>query len=582
MQADERSKGIGLVRGCPRLVAFALVGYLGLPLPLVAAQSADRDDAHAQATRAQAEFERTRRWSLPLTLGGGGQCDERIGRFCYWYDPGEPPAPPEPGTVVEARARLLTALANLATTAPDDGWIAGQRVRYLVEHGLPDSALAAAGQCRAEPWWCAALTGFALHAAQDFGAADRAYAAALAAMPETTRCEWNDLGPLLESPLLGRYRRLSCRERDSANAGILWRSRPLLSRAGNDLRTEVLARRTFLFAQRAGVTHYGSRLTGDLAELILRYGWATGFSRRQERSVAAGISVVGHEPRPAYAFLAANSPIDAAAEPWPPSPERPRARYAPRYARELGPIRGMQWARFDRGDSVAVVAAFRVGHDSLFGGENTATLTAAVVGQPAANRSDVETRDGEGVLVLHASRRVALASLEVRDSAARAWAVSRIGLPMEPRPLSDLLLYQPEPGAGAEPPNDSAVASFSEAARTALAGDRLEVGSKVGLYWEFTGGRGPTTATIRLRVRPPRAGLVTRLARGLGVAGEQRELDLSWETVVSGQAPEPRALVVDLSRLGPGRYTMELLVRTERGSWRRVRTIRLEEGQSGR
>ena len=47
-------------------------------------------------------------------------------------------------------------------------WIAGQRVRYLLEAGDEDGAVAAARACRAERWWCAALEGLALHEAQRF------------------------------------------------------------------------------------------------------------------------------------------------------------------------------------------------------------------------------------------------------------------------------------------------------------------------------------------------------------------------------------------------------------------------------
>ncbi|HVG46423.1 MAG TPA: hypothetical protein VM890_16885, partial [Longimicrobium sp.] len=89
------------------------------------------------ARAAQASFERTRYRNLPWTesRGGGGSCDERIGRFCIYHDDTETDwtPPPEPEAVKRARAALVAALDRAAAATPGDAWIAGQRVRYLVQ-----------------------------------------------------------------------------------------------------------------------------------------------------------------------------------------------------------------------------------------------------------------------------------------------------------------------------------------------------------------------------------------------------------------------------------------------------------------
>src|SRR5690606_10673646 len=103
---------------------------------------------------------------LPFTWGGGSsRCDERVGRFCLNHMAGGPDwvAPPEDEEIVEARLMLVDGLRQVAELIPGDGWVVGQRVRYLLEANRFEDAVDAAGDCRAEPWWCAALTGFAHH-----------------------------------------------------------------------------------------------------------------------------------------------------------------------------------------------------------------------------------------------------------------------------------------------------------------------------------------------------------------------------------------------------------------------------------
>ncbi|HKT61124.1 MAG TPA: hypothetical protein VJQ46_13820, partial [Gemmatimonadales bacterium] len=64
------------------------------------------------ARKAQRDFELFHRTYLPDELDGGDHpCDERIGRYCYWYQPASGPAPPEVRAVRVARGRLLGALS---------------------------------------------------------------------------------------------------------------------------------------------------------------------------------------------------------------------------------------------------------------------------------------------------------------------------------------------------------------------------------------------------------------------------------------------------------------------------------------
>src|SRR5205814_4645941 len=105
-----------------------------------------------------------------------------VGRFCYTVDSSETRRIPDPPAIIEARAGLLATLDTLAQADAADAWIAGQRVRYLIEAQRYDEAVRAGAQCGAAAWWCAALGGLARHAAQQYASADSTFAIALASM----------------------------------------------------------------------------------------------------------------------------------------------------------------------------------------------------------------------------------------------------------------------------------------------------------------------------------------------------------------------------------------------------------------
>ena len=88
-----------------------------------------------------------RRRNLPrmtFSRSGPNTCDEQVGRFCYWYDEREDPAPDEPTTIVQARAKLVATLDSAYRLFPDDRWTSGQLVRYLTESGKLNDAVEAA------------------------------------------------------------------------------------------------------------------------------------------------------------------------------------------------------------------------------------------------------------------------------------------------------------------------------------------------------------------------------------------------------------------------------------------------------
>ncbi|HEX5386206.1 MAG TPA: hypothetical protein VFW66_05885 [Gemmatimonadales bacterium] len=574
------------------LTTFLFVAAAAHAQRIVRARAADSNLAadsvrsRDAARRAQRDFERARLANLPRPPDDDlpADCDARIGRFCYWYLPPFGDPPPEPAAIHAARARLLDALGAAAAKLPGDGWIAGQRVRYLVEQGEYGRAESAAQGCAASRWWCGLLAGYAFHAAGNDAAADSVDDVALAAMPEDERCRWTDLSVLLDEGA-GRYRRLSCAERGAANARLWWLSRPLLTLPGNDLRAEHFARLTVSRALEHADTPHDLGWGPDMRELIVRYGWPTSWTRAFP---APGHTddppVSGQEPSPSFWFFAA--PVLAperggAAEPvhWELERERPRARYAPPYARAFGEIRRAQIARFRRADGALTVAGYDLTGDTTVGAGpvRVALAVARDAGTPAAVGAPSEA--SAGAVAVRSPWVPVLVSLEARDTgdrrAARARALasegdldtaagespgtaaasaSRAGA-RSAFALSDLLLFRP----------DSAGASRNGAAvlPAPLASASVPEGGLVGVYWEVYGAASTDSLAIEVRARRAKSHGDVPAALGThGCAGEgASSMRIRWMAEAPPDARTPgRSVVLDLKSLPARWYTLTVAV----------------------
>ncbi len=535
-------------------------------LSLVALALTAQGDSAAllrQARRAQAAFERVRVMQLPMGLGSpSGECDERIGRFCYWHDASSDNPPAEPPAVGRGRERLLRVLDSATRALPGDDWLAGQRVRYLVEAGRPADALAAAHACRAARWWCEALEGFANHAAGDFSRADSVFQSALLDMPADERCRWTDLSSVLSEPLRRQYRRLACVERAAFAVRLWWLAQPLWSRSGNDRRTEHFARRTMATLLRHSWSPYGALGGEDLTELIVRYGWPEAWTQvARGSSIGSERSVIGHEREPAYRFLPDAARFDSPHSVDDPLTDaRPRERYAPSYAATFTAL-DPAFAQFRRGESTLVVAAYDLTRDSLF---RDVTLDAALVlARDETTAPYVERRavaEPSGVLVAAAPWGPAVLSLELLATRGveRRAARSRFGWLAHPSTdgnlaVSDLLLFDPP----------DSVSSELEAVLPHVRGPApLPRGSRIGLYWEAYGlaPDGESLATV-VSVEPEQVGWLRGAFESVGLVSRSRPVRLEWtEQGKPKDGIAARALVVDLSPLHPGRYRIELAV----------------------
>ena len=546
---------------------------------VVAVSSVSRDDsvrAHRAARSRQAAFERTRRANLPSTWGGGGggRCDERIGRFCLTYGDDDTPEwepPEEPEATVRARARLLADLATAAALIPGDAWVAGQRVRYLVEAGDFEEARGAADRCRADRWWCEALAGYTAHYAGNPAAADAAYERALEAMPADVKREWTDLRVILDGAALRHYRQLGEAERGAWEERFWKLTDPLPAMPGNDVRSEHLSRNVAARMQEGAETTEDLSWGDDLREILIRFGRPSGHETVRTMyppSLGEGPSLISHFPEAETDLLPPPSLLTdsfaPAAGAWDDERRRPRASYViPRGEERLRWILPFehQVAVFRDGDSATVVAAYQLPTDSF---PREARVDASLsawrdldVPPPFARRPDAGLR---AVLAARAPAAPVLITLEAVLEEERRAARVRFGRDLRPLvpgvlAASDLLLF--------DPPTDSLPETREGAMARARGSDRVRPGERVGVYWELYGllpGR-VETLEVSLRLVDANPGWLRRMAERVGVVREEQPIRLVWGEEAAARRVLRRSLAIEVpGDLRAGSFALELAV----------------------
>ncbi len=521
-----------------------------------------------EARRAQAQFEEFRRLNLPVysvRVPSGASCEEQIGNFCYWYDERLPPPPPEPAIIANARAELISTLDAAAGAFPSDDWTSGQRIRYLVESGRHRDALAAARACGGDAWWCDALLGFAQHEVRDFVAADSSFARALRGMPERLRCDWEDIGLLLDAGARMTYRRFGCGTADRARYSerLWWLAKPLYASPGMDTRTEWYARMTMvrMLEDAPSVHQYGFDI--DERELLLRYGWPRAWST-SGRDRMGMTSIISYEASPAYQYLPsaalANAPAMSDSTGWEDGVPPIQARYAPPHAARIHPL-VHQSAMFKRGDSALVVLAWDAGptppvHDTprelALVLARTDSLTPTIRRVPDAPLQGVVTATGRwGPLLM---------SAELIAPAATTAARARYGL----RPpyavgarvtLSEMLFFREHDGL----PED-----LDDVLEHALASIKVSRTQKLGVYFESYGTNPAgellrVTMTVAREVDEP--GFLRRRAQALRLSREATPVTVTVEDLSARNRPySPRAVYLDITALRKGAYIVQLEV----------------------
>ncbi len=576
----------------------ATVG-LASPSPAQVAAPTPSDSQHilAAAKSAQHHFERFRRRHLPWGYPNYGPCDVRIGRFCLsgidWSDADDPIIQDEHPAIGKARKELIAQLDSAARSTPEDGWIAGQRVRYLVEQGDLDDALQAASECRAAgAWWCRALAGFVYYADHDFARSEAAYAEGLGLMSEEDRCQWNDLSRILDGALRDRYRKLDCSEREQLQRRILWLADPFHSIPGNELLAEHYSRQVHSALLKDAESPEGGRWGGDLHRIVIRYGWTYGWERVRTNSPSElRPSIRGHLAHGAKYFLPTAKTVDhpTGARPadWDLEPYLPRAGHTPPYAVAGFDSLSHQLAAFRRGDSLIVVTTFELTDDSI---PADAIVSAALVFTRDENWLPLVVRETfrakTGILAATIPNLPLLMSYEVLAVEQQRAARARYGI----EPSRFLTVAQPSesgaspatvpamPAVGLLDPalsgvlltdvRDSLPETLEAAIASARPNVRMRPGERLGLYWELYGSgsavqRVATSLTLTKRGKS----FLKRIVGVFGLGSDKPPVSLKWTDAPSpSHDTYPRAVAVDLpDNLPNGNYELRLDVILEDG-----------------
>ncbi len=274
-------------------------------LPAAGALRASATDRMIAASAARsAPLDETQRTTTPSSIGANSlslenprriRGDRNQGQVCPLWVPEEVGLPLDEGERLDlalpvatrprirrSRDSILTRLGDAAARYPGDGWIAGQRVRFLLDNVDFDRALQAAHACMSETSWCRALEGLVYEQSGQMAAADSAFRLSVAA--EVTRagvaCADTTVMVLLPAGPRRESRGRSCTEQAELSERVWWMADPLWSVAGNERFVAHYARRTSLALRSAFDTDeryvWRAVAAGEaLQETIIRYGWPT-------------------------------------------------------------------------------------------------------------------------------------------------------------------------------------------------------------------------------------------------------------------------------------------------------------------
>ncbi len=521
------------------------------------AQQKDSADARRSATRAQAMFEMVRRQHLPLSYSGprGGECDARIGRFCQWNSSDDTVEAKQPRVIRRARETVIASLDSAALRAPRDGWITGQRVRYLLEARNDSAALRVARECAGEEWWCAALEGLALHESALGAQADGAFARALQTMPADERCRWTDMSPILEPRVRKQLGKVGCGKNESAEARLWWLADPFWSVEGNDRRAEHYARHTMAKILEPTRTAFNLSWSNDMREMIVRYGWARYWTRGPGTAFEPDKGAVsGHEATPNYHFMPGSLTADSAFRvEYDLDLAASAERYAPVVARRVAEL-NPQVAVFRRGDSALVVAAYDVRRLNEFDSGDVAATAVFAENEMAAPQMS-RTRGRRGAMSVTVATRPQVMSVEVLTSAydgRAAWSRKPLAissLEAGAVAVSDPLMF--------EVPSDDVV-DLDGAMKNAL-GSEIVPHGKVGIYWETYGlAKSDSAQSVSLTLARVGKSAFRRIRESIRLADKTNPLTIRWNQFPSSESVSARTVVLDLTLVPRGRYLLRI------------------------
>jgi len=311
------------------------------------------------------------------------------------------------------------------------------------------------------------------------------------------------------------------------------------------------------------VNTWGTSWGGDLAELTLRFGWAEKWTQQPSPSMYPGVppQITGHEREPGFHFFLTQRPPDSLAQivdslfdihQFP-----PREHYSPFYTRAFVKL-DAQVARFRRGDSTRVIAAYDVRTDTIFGRRKFGAMLIAMADEATTpSRTEVAESPTKNVLTLMTPWKSQLIGVELlaEDSAGAArWRSGFAEIPLDSGRISvsDLLFVDGSP---------SLPADLDDAIAHAHGGTKFRRDTRIGLFWELYGTTPADSALpISLTITPINEGVLQRAFRALRIAPKMSPLNIRWQENGASGVLSARSVLLDLSLVPAGRYAVKLEV----------------------
>ncbi|HEY0928877.1 MAG TPA: hypothetical protein VGE27_03065 [Gemmatimonas sp.] len=518
------------------------------------------------------------------------------------------------------REDLLKVLAEAKRAAPEDGWILGQQIRFLLEAGQAAPARDALKDCTTAPWLCGMLRGHIAYTTGDQTEAEAHFANALGGMSMRERCSFTDISTLLASDVRDNYLALPCSVRDSLAQQYLWMADPALSTPLNERRVTHLSRQVSVILQSATSRderfHWEPSTGGVPAtDLIVRYGWpsisawqgfkldrehASYLAERDSPDLAPYATAEYTWPRVTLGApdLLAMDVLDIPADSWtlgpPASMENRRLGTALWWPREhmalpnlrLAQFTDWQIATFRRQDNVRMAAALHLGATHTATGQITAgrdTLSFLISPGPDSVvriGSTTNTTDTIAVVEGHIAPTAGLVALELFSGAKDDRRLTRMrqGYRM-PQTLASL--HRDSIGVS-EPvlffANDAELPTGVESLLPRMLPTlNMDRRTPVGIYWEAYGL--PTTDSVRfaIAIEPKqRGGFLRRAASTLRLMDAPPDgVTISWldPSQRGGEPATPsstirivsRAMKIDLSRISAGEHIVSIVAKTSSG-----------------
>lgn len=517
--------------------------------------------------------------------------------------------------IVELRSRLITTLRAASTEQPTDGWIAGQLVRFELDRGDVDAALAAAQTCGAAAWWCDALTGYVRTRRSERAQAESLFVRMDASMPATQRCRWNSVAVFAAGDEQKAYNALPCARQAEWNARFWWLADPMFRERGNERWVEQQARRVET-AIRGSLAQdewhpWAEKYGGDALEaLTLRYGMPSHFTwfgdtldLSHTRGYLEKRGTVGSPPYTTFEYAANRihtvptwstvlAPFAATASNW---DLATRDATTGAIAADWWPTEHFKPARFVVQFPETQVALFRRQSQSIV----AAAADTREAALPANALFDVLMLSSTGPTQLDSLAQVAmkvgpaltmrapipvtptLISIEGLGANGTTFNVrTRFGV-VPPPPLdsmhagdleiSDIALLDTRGDAVAITEPDEALLDHMAGTLHLDAAHR-----RIGLYWESYGASATDTVSVSVRVGTIiEVTALQRVGMALRISDDpNRSITLRWSEpqanrgarTLEGPIPvQQRTLALDLSQLPPGDYALEITMQRPRG-----------------